>query len=96
MKKFNLFLMAIMVAVTLTLTGCGRSKDTLEADACPLVEEIFEKNGLDVSCDRLLDIKKIDNDHYTATAEVSDGEDTELFDISINYDDDMVIVKIED
>lgn len=101
MKKFFPFLMMLLVALSLTLSGCTRSDQELEADVCPVVEQIIRDNDEDgefdsVVCNKLFDIQQIDADHYTAIASVLiDGEE-ELLDISIAYDGDYVLVKIED
>jgi hypothetical protein len=101
MKKLFSVMMMLLVALSLTLTGCARSDEELEADACPLVEQIIEENDEDneiysVSCDRLFDIKQIDYDHYTAIASVRINGSEELLDITITYDGDYVIVEIEE
>jgi len=98
MKKI---LMAIMLTASVMLfSGCGRNNDQISTDVKPVVEQIVGKLGVKATCTRLLDIRKVDSDHYTATAEVKykNGfglEQTELLNISIAYDGDTVLVKVE-
>ena len=68
MKKITVLMMA---AAMLLLTGCGRSDEQIIADVQPLMEKIVQQN-LDSrgKCTQILDIQKVDSDHYTATAEV--------------------------
>lgn len=94
-------LMALMIC-----SGCGRNNEQISTDVKPVVEKIiFNEAGVKADCTRLLDIQKIDRNHYTATAEVQyyPGEaeralkmkKTELLKISIAYDGDTVVVRIE-
>ena len=96
-------LIAIMMTASVMLfSGCGRSNDDIYTDAKPVVEKIIKDNlDLNSTCTRLLDIRKVDANHYKATAEVKyrdalGEEKTELLDVSIAYDNDTIIVKIED
>lgn len=68
MKKFTVFMVA---ATMLLIAGCGRSNEQITADVQPLMEKIVQQN-LDSrgKCTQILDIQKVDSDHYTATAEV--------------------------
>ncbi len=84
-----------MLGLTLALTGC-RSGEDIKADAAPVIEQIFSNLGIDVDCQNIYDVQRIDSDHYTAKAEVSDGEDTAILNIKITYDNDIVIVEIVD
>ena len=83
MKKLNLIMVAAACSMVLALTGCGRSDSTLTADVCPLVVEIITANGQNnVSCNSLQNIQKIDNDHYSAIAEVTCDGKTEMLNIN--------------
>jgi uncharacterized lipoprotein YajG len=95
MKKLNLIMAAAACGMVLALTGCGRSDSTLTADACPLVVEIVTANGQNnVSCNSLQNIQKIDNDHYSAIAEVTCDGKTEMLNITITYADGTPIVMV--
>ena len=104
MKKVLLTMMAMLSL--LAFSGCGRSGEQISADVKPVVEKIIRsKLGIDSSCTRLLDIQTVDRNHYTATAEVEyygneiqkklKMKTTELLKISIAYDGDAVVVRIE-
>jgi hypothetical protein len=82
MKKLSSIFAMIMLGLTLALTGC-RSEDDIFADVAPVIEEIFEDEGEDVTCVDIYDIQQIDRNHYTAIAEIEydDGEQ-ELLDIN--------------
>lgn len=104
MKKILLTMMAMLSL--LAFSGCGRNNEQISADVKPVVEKIIRSQlGIEASCTRLLDIRTVDRNHYTATAEVQYYKDemmerlkaktTELLKISIAYDGDTVVVRIE-
>ena len=104
MKKILLTMMAVFALVL--FSGCGRSNEQISADAKPLVEKVIRTNlNIESTCTRLLDIQRVDGNHYTATAEVQyfqsemaqrlNMKTTEMLKISIAYDGDTVLVRIE-
>ena len=105
--KTKKVLLAMMAMLSLMVfSGCGRSSEQISADVKPVVEKIIiSKLGIEASCTRLLDIRTVDRNHYTATAEVQyyqnetmkklNMKTTELLKISIAYDGDTVVVRIE-
>lgn len=104
MSGKRIFFGALLLTALLTFAGCGRSNEQISADVKPVVANIIQKNlGLEANCTRLLDIQKVDGNHYTATAEVEyyttvfglKTKNTEMLKISIAYDGDTVLVKIE-
>ena len=105
--KTKKILRAMLAMLSLMVfSGCGRSSEQISVDVKPVVEKIIRsKLGMDSSCTRLLDIRTVDRNHYTATAEVQyyenelmkklNAKTTELLKISIAYDGDTVVVRIE-
>lgn len=100
----RIVLLVAMMASLLVLPGCGRSNEQISTDVKPVVANIIKKNlGVEAACTRLLDIQKVDRNHYTATAEVElytlqfgiKTKSTEMIKVSIAYDGDTVLVKIE-
>ena len=58
MKKINFFLMAILLGLTMTLTGCSRSKEDIQDDVCPVVEDILKKTILRFTAKNCMTSKK--------------------------------------
>ena len=106
MNKRVLVFAALLLTAALTLTGCGRSDSQITADAKPLIEKIIRQNfgaiqqnlASDANCKRLIDIQKVDKNHYTAKAEVdipSIDVSGKMLDVAITYDGDTVLVEIK-
>ena len=99
MKRRVLVFAALLLTAALTLTGCGRSDSAISADTKPLVEKIIRENlSVSANCNRLLDIKKLDKNHYTAKAEVdipSLNVSGRILEVAITYDGDTVLVEIK-
>ena len=96
MKKIARF--SILATMLLVLTGCGRSKEQITADTQPLVTQIAQRVFSSAECTKIIDIQKVDGDHYTATAEVEYFaglyKTKEYLKISIAYDKDQVFVQV--
>lgn len=59
---------------------------------------IRENLSVSANCNRLLDIKKLDKNHYTAKAEVdipSLNVSGKIIDVAVTYDGDTVLVEIK-